>query len=107
MPDESDSSRTFLYFLNRGVVPIHEDNSNITRIYGRLFLDDDDITIPKRRLHRGSFDLEREIVTSGCHFRRNFLIIKNFLNSINGDACYNATQNRNFYTFLILLGITE
>ena len=45
MTDECNAGRAFFYFFDGGVVAVDEDDSNVTRIYGWLFLDDDDVTI--------------------------------------------------------------
>lgn len=43
MTDECDAGRAFLDFFYRGVIAVDEDDSNITRVYGWLLLDDDDV----------------------------------------------------------------
>lgn len=43
MADECDAGRAFLDFFYRGVIAVDEDDGNVTRIYGWLLLDDDDV----------------------------------------------------------------
>lgn len=43
MADESDAGRAFFYLFDRGVVAVDEDDGNVTRVYGWLLFDDDDV----------------------------------------------------------------
>lgn len=95
VPDQRQPVRPLFDFLHCGIVAIHQHDGDFPVLHLRLLPDNDHIALVERRLHTSPLDLQGEIGSALGHLGRDFFVVDDVGDGLDGDTRHHTAQDGN------------